>query len=198
MNNFFYGEIQSNDITIDKNELSLRLLSKRGEYPKNIDKLESILKQNVNAKYSAQIVNLKCENNIVILDGVKIESSSLYKNLNGCEKAIVLCVTLGSLVDKLLLKYSIKSTYEHFVIDALSSALCESLCDLVDKTLTKNLKTKNRFSIGYGDLSLAYQNAILKMANAEKYLNVKLSESLLMSPTKTITAIIGIENERSK
>ena len=42
MNNFFYGEIQSNDITIDKNELSLRLLSKRGEYPKNIDKLESI------------------------------------------------------------------------------------------------------------------------------------------------------------
>ena len=197
MNNFFYGEIQASDLTIDKNELSLRLMAKRGEYPDNLKELEEVLKQNVNAKYSAKIVSLAVENNSVLLDGVKIESCSLYKNLKGCKSAIVLCVTLGNLVDKLLLKYSIKSTYEHFVIDALSSALCESLCDLVDKTLTKDLKTKNRFSVGYGDLSLKYQKDILKMANAEKYLNVKLSESLLMCPTKTITAIIGIENERT-
>ncbi len=197
MNNFFYGEIDESEIILDKNELSLRLMSKRGVYPDNIEDFERLLRRDINAKYCAKLVNIDKKDNSVVLDGVTINSSSLYKNLVGCNKAIVLCVTLGSLVDKTLLKYSLKSTYEHFIVDAIYSSFCESLCDLVDKILTKNYKTKNRFSVGYGDCDLKYQQLILPIINAEKYLNVKLSDSFLMTPTKTITAIIGIENERS-
>lgn len=197
MNNFFYGEIDANDILLDNNELSLRLMTKRQSLPDNIKEYESLLKANINAKYTAKIVTVDCKSDTVILDGVLIKSNSLYKNLKGCNKGIVLCVTLGHLVDKTLLKYSFKSTYEHFLVDAIYSALCESLCELVDKKLTENYITKNRFSVGYGDCDIEYQKSILQIVNAEKYLSVKLSNSLLMSPTKTITAIIGIENERS-
>ncbi len=195
MNNFFYQEIDVNDIVLDKNELSRRLMSKRGIFPDNIEDFINLIKEKINAKYVGKICLIDYDNESIILDGVKIESASLYRNLKGCNKAIVLCVTLGSLVDKTLLKYSIKSTYEHFILDAICSAYSESLCNLADQKLTKNFKTKNRFSVGYGDLKLEYQSSILKMLDAEKLLNVKLSESLLMSPTKTITAIIGIENE---
>ncbi len=197
MNNFFYGEIDANDILLDNKELSLRLMTKRNILPDNIQEYENILKANINAKYSAKIVDIVCENDSVKIYGVTINSSSLYKNLKGSNKAVVLCVTLGHLVDKTLNKFSLKSTYEHFLVDAIYSSLCESLCNLVDKKLTKNYKTKNRFSVGYGDCSIEYQRLILDLLNAEKYLNVKLSDSFLMTPTKTITAIIGIENERS-
>ena len=197
MNNFFYGEINANDIPLDVNELSLRLMTKKQSLPENINDYEGILKQSINAKYTAKIVDIVFIKDSVILEGVTIKSNSLIKNLKGCSKGIILCVTLGNLVDKTINKYSLKSTYEHFLVDAIYSSLCESLCDLVDKKLTKNYKTKNRFSVGYGDCDIKYQKSVLDTVNAKKYLNVKLSDSYLMTPTKTITAIIGIENENS-
>ncbi len=198
MINFFYGEVDAKNIVINKKELSSRLMAKQSDFPSAIDNYEALIRESVNAKYSAKIVDIIYKNKEIIIDGISVKSTSLSRNLNGCDRCIVLCVTLGHLVDKTLLKYSVKSTYEHFILDAIASALSESLCDLVDKKLTKNYKTKNRFSVGYGDLSLEYQKSFLKIVEADKYLSVNLSSSLLMSPTKTITAIIGIENEYIK
>ena len=90
MNNFFYGEIDANDILLDNNELSLRLMTKRQSLPNCIKEYESPLKETINAKYTAKIVDIRFKNDAVILDGVLIKSNSLYKNLKGCNKGIVL------------------------------------------------------------------------------------------------------------
>ena len=51
-----------------------------------------------------------------------------------------------------------------------------------------------RFSPGYGDLPLDFQKEFLKITDASRKLGISLNDSLLMSPSKSVTAIIGIKN----
>ena len=46
---------------------------------------------------------------------------------------------------------------------------------------------------GYGDMPLSYQPEILKALNADYTLGITLNNSLLMTPMKSITAIMGIK-----
>ena len=52
-----------------------------------------------------------------------------------------------------------------------------------------------RFSPGYGDFDLKYQKDILEYLDANKKIGISLTDSLMMIPTKSITAIIGIKRE---
>jgi len=47
-----------------------------------------------------------------------------------------------------------------------------------------------RFSPGYGDLSLDHQKGLLKYVEADK-IGISLSETMVMLPEKSITAVIG-------
>ena len=52
-----------------------------------------------------------------------------------------------------------------------------------------------RFSPGYGDLPLSVQPTVLAALDAQRRLGITLSSSLLMTPTKSVTAIIGMFKE---
>ena len=152
--------------------------------------INKIDQDGINLNNIYQNIKEKLSNDIIVMQNVTLTPEISIKSiidLDDWDPVI-------SRNDKLLKKYSIKSTYEHFVLDALSSAMCESLCDIVSNKLCENKKTRPRFSVGYGDLSLEYQKQILDMLDAKKYLNLTLLQSFLMVPTKSITAIIGIEN----
>ena len=49
-----------------------------------------------------------------------------------------------------------------------------------------------RYSPGFGDLSLENQKKVFALLNPQKYIGVTLNDSLLMSPSKSVTAIVGI------
>ena len=57
------------------------------------------------------------------------------------------------------------------------------------------LELTSRFSAGYGDLSLEFQREIFRALDCQKNIGLTLNESLIMSPTKSITAIIGIKGK---
>ena len=72
-------------------------------------------------------------------------------------------------------------------------ALCDSLCEELKSSLKTEGKTsKPRFSPGYGDLPLSFQKDVFRVLEPEKRIGLTLNASLLMSPTKSVTAIIGI------
>ncbi|HQE70821.1 MAG TPA: hypothetical protein PK071_06860, partial [Atopobiaceae bacterium] len=48
------------------------------------------------------------------------------------------------------------------------------------------------FSPGYGDLPLAVQPVLLSSVDAQRRLGISLTDTLLMVPTKSITAVTGI------
>ena len=74
-----------------------------------------------------------------------------------------------------------------------SDVLCDELCATVCDGLGEGVSLLPRFSPGYGDLSLDFQREIFRLLSPERNIGVTLGERLLMSPTKSVSAIIGIK-----
>ena len=125
-------------------------------------------------------------------------SNDLMKNLEGCNEAILFAATIGSGIDMLIRRFERIEPAKALMLQAFGAERVESLCDRFNdelKLVAKNdgVSLRPRYSPGYGDLSLAVQPLLLKLLNAEKRLGIALNESLLMMPSKSVTAIIGIE-----
>ena len=132
----------------------------------------------------------------------KCYSKDLKKMLqNDCASIIVFAATIGIGIDRLLLKYSRTSPSLALCIQAIGAERVEALCDafsfeLKEKYDSLGLTLTPRFSPGYGDLPLSFQKNIFAALECEKHLGLTLNDSLLMSPTKSVTAIIGIKNSK--
>ena len=180
-------------VKIDERELALRLKTEVGYTNEEIEKCKTLLSEVVNCKYAFVKVPIDLSvESYVNLGFATVKSADLYKNLKGCKEAIVFAVTLGLEVDRLLNRLDLLSTSRHFITDAISSAMAESYCDYVNQMLSRDFKTKPRFSAGYGDLSLEIQSDVLRVLSADKTLGITLNQSLLMTPVKSITAIMGV------
>lgn len=191
--NIVSGRVDSQKIIINKQELALRLKTETGYENKIINECESELLKVVDCKYAfVKVPILLTESDVVDFGFCKVKSKDLYKNLLGCKSAYIFAVTTGLGVDRHLAKLNVLSGAKCFITDAISSAFAESLCDYVDKQISENEKTKPRFSPGYGDLPLEIQTDVLRVLSADKTLGITLNSSLLMTPVKSITAIMGV------
>ena len=130
----------------------------------------------------------------------KTHSHSLARCLNGCEEIFLICATVGHKMDRLISKYSVISPAKAVMLQALGSERVEALCDMLCDELAaeegeRGFVIRPRFSPGYGDLSLELQKDIFSCLDCSKNVGVSLNENLLMSPSKSVTAIIGIKKE---
>lgn len=125
----------------------------------------------------------------------RISSEKLAKNLSGCNKAVVFAATVGVGIDRLISKYSYISPSKALIFQAIGAERIETLCDAFCSDIEKKygVKTKPRFSPGYGDLPIETQKDIFSMLDCERKIGLTLNDTLLMSPTKSVTAIVGIE-----
>ena len=124
----------------------------------------------------------------------RTNSHDLAKNLDGCERAVVFCATVGHGIDRLIRKYSVVSPAKAVVLQGLGAERIEALCDLFCAELAANgLTTRPRFSPGYGDLPLEIQKDIFRALDCPKHIGATLNESLLISPTKSVSAVVGLK-----
>ena len=100
--------------------------------------------------------------------------------------------TTGLGVDRLLAGLNVTSQAEHFMTDALASAAVESFCYYVCDRLCMESDCPPRFSPGFGDLPLTFQEPLLRRLDAFQNLGITLNKAFLMTPVKSITAIMGI------
>ncbi len=123
-----------------------------------------------------------------------VHSKSLAKNLMGCDSVIIFAATVGIGIDRLIHKYSKISPSKALIFQAIGAERIEALCDTFEKDIKSFAKcVRNRFSAGYGDVPLETQKEIFKLLSPQKSIGLTLGDSLLMSPTKSVTAFIGIE-----
>ena len=129
----------------------------------------------------------------------RTRSHSLAKNLKGCEKIILVCATAGLEIDRLIKRYEATSPALSHAISALGSerieALMDSFCQFARE---KYGSIKPRFSAGYGDFDIAHQRDIFAALAPHRTLGIALTDSLLMSPSKSVSAIIGICRENNE
>ena len=131
----------------------------------------------------------------ICFDFGEIESESLRKNLEGCKSAFVFAATSGSAVDRLILRRTKLSAADGFITDCIASSGIEVFCDFINDEMKEGRKLKPRFSPGYGDVSLCCQSEILSYLDAYRKIGITLTEAYLMSPIKSVTAIVGILEE---
>ena len=124
----------------------------------------------------------------------KVNSEKLCLNLKNCEKVIIFGATLGTEIDRFIMKYGKLSPTKALFFQAIGAACIETLCDkFIEETEKEiNATLKPRFSPGFGDLELTTQKDIFKVLDCSKKIGLTLNDSLLMSPTKSVTAFVGI------
>lgn len=123
-----------------------------------------------------------------------VKSRDLSKNLFGCRRVILFSATVGIENDRLIAKYGRISPTKALIFQAIGAERIEALCDAfcADIKKDKNANLRPRFSPGYGDLELLVQKDISAVLSFSKNIGVTLNDSLLLSPSKSVTAFAGI------
>ena len=122
-----------------------------------------------------------------------LRSERLAKNLLNAAQTIVFAATVGVEIDRLIARYGRLSPSRALMLQAIGAERIETLCDLFCRDIQREQKIKigPRFSPGYGDLSLQAQKEIFAVLDPSKKIGVYLNESMLMSPSKSVTAFVG-------
>ena len=134
------------------------------------------------------------EGDICAFDTFKLKSKSLAANLKDCERVVIFAATVGIEMDRLIAKYSKISPAKALMLQAIGAERIEALCNAFCKDLAKEnrMGQRPRFSPGYGDLPLEAQREIFDILDCNRRLGVFLNNSLLMSPSKSVTAFVGL------
>lgn len=126
-----------------------------------------------------------------------LKSKNLATAMRGAKSALIFACTVGMGIDRLIKKYSEINPVRALILQALGAERVETFIDLfiADYEKTRGVKLSPRFSAGYGDLPLAAQKDVFNLLNPQKYLGLTLNDSLLMSPSKSVTAFAGINGD---
>lgn len=127
---------------------------------------------------------------------MNITSKDLSKNLKDCKKTVVFGATVGIELDRLILRYGRISPVKALIFQAIGAERIEALADAFNNEIKEKYITVPRFSAGYGDFSVYKQTDIFNILDCGRKIGLTLNDSMMMSPTKSVTAIIGIKGER--
>lgn len=157
------------------------------------EELLAAVRAEVEAKLSYRVcwceLAVKTEGDECSVGEMLLRSASLAKALEGCERAVVFAATIGLELDRALIKYNRLDAAKALFLQALGAERVEALCDAFCAEFEG---AKMRFSPGYGDLALDTQRALFALLDCPRKLGLTLNESLLMSPSKSVTAIMGL------
>ena len=135
--------------------------------------------------------------------GIPFDSRSLEKHLASCDEAVLFAATLGMETDRLIARAQLRDLRDALVLQACAAAMIEEYCDEIDRQIqaeaqSRNRQTKRRFSPGYGDLDIFVQRDLCRVLDTERQIGLTLTESCMMVPVKSVTAIVGIYKEMEK
>ncbi|HAV90309.1 MAG TPA: hypothetical protein DCW44_03425 [Eubacterium sp.] len=159
---------------------------------------EKLLLENINVRYVYKVFDIDNET-MMIGPNIKLEGQSIKNHLKDCNKVIFLAATLSSSVDEFIRKRQVSGSFDMVCADALASAAIEDALKLIDLELINRFKDKHltwRFGVGYGDFPLEFQSTFLDLANARKLIGLNLSDGGLLTPTKSVTCIIGVSDRK--
>ena len=127
----------------------------------------------------------------------RVDSHSLARNLDGCDAIVLFAATVGIGIDRLIARSEAASPARALMLQAVGAerieALCDAFCrDISAREAARGRAARPRFSPGYGDLPIELQRDVFRVLECARWIGLTLNESLMMSPTKSVTAIVGL------
>lgn len=146
------------------------------------------------------LLPVKTEGDVSDFGAFSLRSEKLALCLRGCRKAIVFAATVGIEIDRLIARYGRLSPSRALMLQAIGTERIEALSDAFCADIKEEfgLSPKPRFSPGYGDLPLSAQKDIFALLEPQRKIGLTLNGSLLMSPTKSVTAFVGLAGEEGQ
>lgn len=124
-----------------------------------------------------------------------MQGEDIKSHLKGCEKAVLMCATLGAEIDKLIRISQISDMARAVVLDSFASVAIEQVCCKVDELLAEKYDEYYmtfRFSPGYGDYPIELQKDFLKLLDAPRKIGLTTNDNYLLLPSKSVTAVLGL------
>lgn len=117
--------------------------------------------------------------------------------LAGIEKAVFFICTAGPAISERI--HTFFQSGDHlagYVADITGSVLVEEAMDIIHHEIaeiftTQNLKFTNRYSPGYCDWKVDEQQQLFQLFPPD-FCGIRLSDSMLMTPVKSVSGVIGI------
>ena len=128
-------------------------------------------------------------------------SKTASDRLESCDFAVLFAATVGLGIDRLITRYAVTSPAKALLFQAIGAERIESLCDhfcaeLARESEEQGFLLRPRFSPGYGDLPLTLQNDLFQLLDCPRRIGLSLGKTMLMTPTKSVTAIMGLEKRK--
>ena len=139
---------------------------------------------------------LKDDGEKLDLGFAKADSRDLRAHLAGCGEILLFACTAGAEMDRRIARAKLQGPAKGLLMHAIGAQQVEGACDKLCGRLQERFADRqltDRFSPGYGDLPLALQRDVMEALDCAQTLGITLTESLLMVPGKSVTAIIGIK-----
>lgn len=199
--------LKSSELNIERSEVLRYLGYSRIEIDNNVtDMIDPVIEEALKyirprACYRRFDINLLGGDRIVLPYGT-VTSRHLSINLKGCHGVFFMAATIGAEFDRFMIRSRVSSMAKAAILQAVGATAVEDLCDrlcskLSDDLNSQNEKTRARYSPGFGDYGLNNQVGLFKALTPEKHTGITLNESLIMSPEKSVTALIGIEKNKN-
>ena len=141
---------------------------------------------------------------IVLKENITFKSKSLAQILIDCREVLFMAATAGSAVGKAISESSLgKDVTAAVVFDAVASEMADSalswIMNYFNREFTRENKqlTSRRFSAGYGDFTLENQKIIYDVLDLGQ-LGISLSDSYMLIPEKTVTAVAGVRIKKEE
>lgn len=136
----------------------------------------------------------------IMIGTKRVSSQTIANTLRHSANAILFAATVGSPFDRLIARYSRVAPSKALILQAIGAerveSLCDALCAQIDTELSDtNKRLTRRVSPGYGDIPLNLQKEIFTVLDCPRKIGLTLDQSLLMSPSKSVTAITGITDQ---
>lgn len=147
----------------------------------------------ITPRYLWRVLDVRREDGLRA-SGIALAGRSAEKMLADCQSCALLICTLGAAFDLWLRQMQARDMVSAVMLDALGSAYVEAACDAAEREIGArfpHMFLTDRFSPGYGDLPLALQPELLAAAEARR-IGVSCTPSLLLTPQKSVTALIGL------
>ena len=151
-------------------------------------------------RWTGRVLDITLEEDGVRLEGgLLLPGRDLRKHLEGCERAAVFCATLSAQADALIRRWESRDMLRALALDCCATAGVEQVCDQVEQEIESQFPGCSfpfRFSPGYGDFSIEHQRDFSRLLDTPRKIGLTVTESCLLAPIKSVTAVIGLSPEK--
>lgn len=161
-----------------------------GAFLSILEKCEKDVAASARPKYICKVLDSKDFGDFLV-------GQDIVRHIEGCRKVILFAATLGAGVDALIRKYQVGDMASALAADAVSSAFIEEYCKEIDLILAEKFEGSHltwRFSPGYGDFPIELQGELIRVTDAYRKIGLGVTDSHMLSPSKSVTAVIGISD----